>query len=92
MKLGPGEPPAGPWRVTPISDVVHLVFDVDRKHHDRPWIVAVEGEVLKQVVVNSQTARFDAGLLPAGKRLTMSYKPLGGDREPTPLRFQTTET
>jgi uridine kinase len=43
MKLGPGEPSAGPWRVTPISDVVHLVFDADRKRHDRPWIVAVDG-------------------------------------------------
>ena len=43
MKLGPGEPPAGPWRVTPISDVVHLVFDADRNRQDRPWVLAVDG-------------------------------------------------
>jgi hypothetical protein len=43
MKLGPGEPSAGPWRVTPIGDVVQLVFDADRKRHDRPSIVAVDG-------------------------------------------------
>jgi hypothetical protein len=30
MKLGPGEPSEGAWRVTPISDVVHLIFDADR--------------------------------------------------------------
>ena len=37
--------------------------------------------MLKQVVVDRQTARFDAGLLHAGQRLTMSYKPRGADRE-----------
>src|SRR6476469_8165080 len=43
MKLGPGEPSAGPWRVTPISDVVHRIFNAGRKPLDRPWIVAVDG-------------------------------------------------
>jgi hypothetical protein len=43
MKLGPGEPPAGPWRVMPISDLIRLVVDADRNRHDRPWILAVDG-------------------------------------------------
>ena len=43
MRLGPGEPPAGPWRVLPIEDLVRLVYDAERKPYDRPWIVAVDG-------------------------------------------------
>ena len=43
MKLGAGEPSAGPWRVAPISEVVDRIFDTDRKRQDRPWIVAVDG-------------------------------------------------
>ena len=43
MKLGAGEPPAGPWRVMPISDLIRLVVDADRSRHDRPWILAVDG-------------------------------------------------
>lgn len=43
MKLGPGEPLAGPWRVTPIADLVHLIIDRDQKPLGRPWIVAVDG-------------------------------------------------
>jgi hypothetical protein len=43
MKLGPGEPPAGPWRVMPVRDLVRLVFDADRTHHGRPWVLAVDG-------------------------------------------------
>src|SRR5215510_2615211 len=43
MKLGPGEPFAGPWRVTPIRDLVRLVFDTDRARDGRPWILAVDG-------------------------------------------------
>ena len=43
MKLGPGEPLAGPWRVAPIRDLVRLVFDTDRARDGRPWILAVDG-------------------------------------------------
>ena len=43
MKLGPGEPPAGPWRVMPTSDLVRLVFDADLARDGRPWILAVDG-------------------------------------------------
>ena len=43
MKLGPGEPLAGPWRVTPIRDLVRLVFDTDQARDGRPWILAVDG-------------------------------------------------
>ena len=43
MKLGPGEPLAGPWQVTPIRDLVRLLFDPDRTHDGRPWILAVDG-------------------------------------------------
>lgn len=43
MKLGPGEPLAGPWRVTPIRDLVRLVFDPNRARDGRPWILAVDG-------------------------------------------------
>jgi hypothetical protein len=42
MKLGPGEPPADPWRVMPTSDIVRLVFDADRARDGRPWILAVD--------------------------------------------------
>ncbi|HTD17147.1 MAG TPA: hypothetical protein VK673_18325 [Chthoniobacterales bacterium] len=43
MKLGPGEPPAGPWRVTPIRGLVRLLFDAARARDGRPWILAVDG-------------------------------------------------
>jgi hypothetical protein len=43
MKLDPGEPLAGPWRVMPICDLVRLLFDVDRARDGRPWILAVDG-------------------------------------------------
>lgn len=43
MKLGPGEPPAAPWQVMPLSDFIHLVWAVDRNPHDRPWILAIDG-------------------------------------------------
>ena len=43
MKLALGEPLAGPWRVTPIRDLVCLLFDPDRAHDGRPWILAVDG-------------------------------------------------
>jgi hypothetical protein len=43
MELGPGEPPAGPWRVMPTSDLVRLVFDADRARDGQPWILAVDG-------------------------------------------------
>ena len=43
MKLSPGEPPAGPWRVTPISDLVRLILDANQNSHDRPRILAVDG-------------------------------------------------
>ena len=43
MKLGPGEPPAGPWRVMPTSDLVRLIFDSERARDSRPWILAVDG-------------------------------------------------
>ena len=43
MKLGPGEPLAGPWRVTPIRDLVRLLFGADRARDGRPWILAVDG-------------------------------------------------
>lgn len=43
MKLDPGEPSAFPWRATPIRDVLHRIFDADRKRHHRPWIVALDG-------------------------------------------------
>ena len=43
MKLGPGEPLAGPWRVASIRDLVRLVFDTDRARDGRPWILAVDG-------------------------------------------------
>jgi hypothetical protein len=43
MKLGPGEPPAGPWQVMPTSDLVRFVFDADRARDGRPWILAVDG-------------------------------------------------
>ena len=42
-KLGPGEPPAGPWQVRPIRNFVRLVFDADPNRHGRPWILAVDG-------------------------------------------------
>ena len=43
MKLGPGEPLAGPWRVTPIRGLVRLLFDAARVRDGRPWILAVDG-------------------------------------------------
>lgn len=43
MKLGPGEPPAGPWQVMPTSDLVRLIFDSERARDSRPWILAVDG-------------------------------------------------
>jgi pantothenate kinase-related protein Tda10 len=43
MKLGPGEPLAGPWRVTPIHDLVRVLFDADRARDGQPWILAVDG-------------------------------------------------
>ena len=43
MKLGPGEPPTGPWRVTPIRGLVRLLFDAERARDGRPWILAVDG-------------------------------------------------
>lgn len=43
LKLGPGEPAAGPWRVTPIRAFVRLLFNIDQGPRDRPWIVAVDG-------------------------------------------------
>lgn len=43
MKLGPGEPPAGPWSVMPIREFVQLVFNPDHNARERPWIVAVDG-------------------------------------------------
>ena len=43
MKLGPGEPPAGPWRVAPIRGLVRLLFDAARARDGRPWILAVDG-------------------------------------------------
>ena len=43
MKLGPGEPPAGPWQVMPTSDLVRLIFDSERARDNRPWILAVDG-------------------------------------------------
>ena len=42
-KLGPGEPLAGPWRITPICDLVPLLFDANRVRDGRPWILAVDG-------------------------------------------------
>ena len=48
MKLGPGEPLAGPWRVTRIRDLIRLLFDPDRTHDGRPWILAVDGPQLNQ--------------------------------------------
>lgn len=41
--LGPGEPLAGPWSVTPIRDFVQFVSNADRTAPERPWIVAVDG-------------------------------------------------
>ena len=43
MKLGPGEPPAGPWQVRPIRDFVRLVFEADPNRQGQPWILAVDG-------------------------------------------------
>jgi uridine kinase len=43
MKLGPGEPPVGPWRVMPMSEFIRLVIDIGQGPRDRPWIVAVDG-------------------------------------------------
>lgn len=43
MKLGPGEPAVGRWQVTPMIELVRLVFDRDRKPPERPWVVAVDG-------------------------------------------------
>ena len=48
MKLGPGEPLAGTWRVTRIRDLIRLLFDPDRTHDGRPWILAVDGPQLNQ--------------------------------------------
>ena len=42
MKLDPVEPLAGPWRVTPICQLVALLFDADRAR-GRPWVLAVDG-------------------------------------------------
>lgn len=43
MKLGPGEPPAGDWRVVPLRYLVGLVVEQQQKPPGRPWLVAVDG-------------------------------------------------
>ena len=43
MQLGPGEPPAGPWRVVPLDDLVQLLLTRAGEPRNRPRIVAVDG-------------------------------------------------
>ena len=43
MKLVPGEPHAGPWRVIPASEFFKLIIGSDEKPDDRPWIIALDG-------------------------------------------------
>lgn len=43
MRLGPGEPPAGPWRIEPVGVVVELLWRAAGEPAGRPRIVAVDG-------------------------------------------------
>ena len=43
IRLGPGEPPAGPWRVAPLSELVDLVLGAAGSPTGGPRIVAVDG-------------------------------------------------
>ena len=43
MKLVPGEPHAGPWRVILANEFFKLIIGIDEKPDDRPWIIALDG-------------------------------------------------
>jgi hypothetical protein len=43
MRLGAGEPAAGPWRAVPVTDFAGMVLDAAGRPHGRPAIVAVDG-------------------------------------------------
>lgn len=43
MKLVPGEPHAGPWRVIPANEFFKLIVGSDEQPDDRPWIIALDG-------------------------------------------------
>ena len=43
MRLLPGEPPAGPWRVVPLDALVQTLHDAAGEHPGRPRTVAVDG-------------------------------------------------
>jgi hypothetical protein len=43
MSLGPGEPPAGPWRVVPIYEFLQSVLDSGHARSHRPWMLALDG-------------------------------------------------
>ena len=43
MRLPPGEPAAGPWRVAPVGALVRLLFEIAGPIEGRPLVVAVDG-------------------------------------------------
>lgn len=43
MTLGAGEPPAGPWRVEPVGELVRLLLAAAGAPGARPRLVAVDG-------------------------------------------------
>lgn len=43
MKLGPGEPAAGPWQVMAVDTFAALVVETEGSLSRRPWVLAVDG-------------------------------------------------
>ncbi len=43
MKLGSGEPAAGPWQVMAVDAFAALVVEVEGRPPRRPWVLAVDG-------------------------------------------------